>query len=126
MSAAHNSVRRRLLLGGAAVAGLAAAGAAAGRAGKGRGGLFSEGNINREGNRAFGLSWHTKAMMRRGPKPSLLQRVGTEFIRPYTCSSAFRFHSPLILWSKNRSDSPALHLSIASIKKESSNGGISW
>jgi len=29
MSAAHNSVRRRLLLGGAAVAGLAAAGAAA-------------------------------------------------------------------------------------------------
>ena len=32
MSAAHNSVRRRLLLGGAAVAGLAAAGAAAGSA----------------------------------------------------------------------------------------------
>ena len=29
MSAAHNSVRRRLLLGGAAVAGLTAAGAAA-------------------------------------------------------------------------------------------------
>lgn len=32
MSAAHNSVRRRLLLGGATVAGLTAAGAAAGSA----------------------------------------------------------------------------------------------